>query len=384
MSSKQYAYINNKMLKWAREETPLGIEDVVERIKSITKEELIKWESGEEFPSINISKKIAKLYDIPFAALYLTELPSSTKIEYIDRRTFSTSEIEGISYELWRQIRYFKSCRESILSIIDNDYTGPNIPQFKKDEKLEDIVITIRKYLDMNTPLKNKTAFGSNFFNYFRNKIEEKGILVFQISGIELQQIRGISLNYELFPIIAVNKKDSERAKVFTLFHELAHLIRRTSALCSIDFSDDRDDEEKICDNIAGNILVPKYKIEEINLKNINNKRIEDLANIFGVSKFVILKRLYDEEKISYMFYKSKYEEFYNNFMENKENIKKAKESSDIRIPYHLKFLSTNGNLFPSSIINAYYEGKISLGEACRTLNIKTRQIEKIEKVVML
>lgn len=384
MSNKQYAYINNEMLKWARKETPLEIEDVSARLKEITEEEIKKWELGEELPSITNAKRMAQLYDIPFAALYLTELPPATKIEYIDRRTFSTSELEGISYELWKEIRYFKSCRENMLSMIDSEYTGANIPKFEKNINIENMAKEIREYLEIDTPLKNKTAFGGTAFNYFRKKFERKGILVFQISGIETKQIRGISLNYEIFPIIAVNKNDSERAKVFTMFHELVHLIRRTSALCSIDFSETSDSEEKICDKIAGNILVPKDKIEILKLTNIDNDKIDEIANKFGVSAFVILKRLYDEGKISYSFYTSKYEELYSNFMENKSMIEMSKKSSEIRIPYHLKFISTNGNLFPATVINAYYEGRVSLGEVCRVLNVKTKQVQIIEGKVML
>lgn len=384
MANKQYAYINHEMLKWAREETPLELNSICTRIKDITEEEIIKWESGEEFPSITNAKKLANLYDIPFAALYLTEVPPSSKIEYVDRRSLSTSHLEGISYELWKEIRYFKSCRESMLSMIDNEYDAASIPRFEKNDDFEKMIEKIREYFEIETPLKNKTAFGNNVFSYFRRKIERKGILVFQISGMEVSQIRGISLNYEIFPIIAVNKKDSERAKVFTMFHELAHLIRRTSALCSVDLSETNDSEEKKCDKIAGNILVPKDKIESLKSDNIDNDKIENLANRFGVSTFVILKRLYDMGKISNSFYKSKYEELYSNFMENKENIEKRKKNSEVRIPHHTKFLSTNGNLFPSIVINAYYEGRISLGEVCKTLNLKTKHIDMIERVVML
>lgn len=382
MATKQYAYINNEMLKWARKETPLDLETICTRITGITEENMLKWEAGEEYPSITEAKKLAYLYDIPFAALYLSEVPPPTKAEYIDRRTLSKGDTNDISYDLWKEIRYFISCRESMLSLVEDDYNN-DMPKFEHDTAYEEIVETIRTYFEIETPLKNKTAFGGNVFNYFRKKIESKGILVFQISGMEVSKIRGVSLNYEIFPIIAVNKNDSDRAKVFTLFHELAHLIRRTSALCSVDMSATNDDEEKICDYIAGNILVPEGKIDSINPNEVDKEKIESLANKFGVSTFVILKRLYDTRKISNNFYRSKYEEFYNNFMENKQLIERTKRNSEVRIPYHTRFLSTNGNLFPSVVINAYYDGRMSLGEVCKTLNLKTKYIGVLERAVM-
>lgn len=383
MGAKQYAYINNEMLKWARCETPLQPEDVAIRIRDISEDNIKMWESGEELPSISIAKKLANLYDVPFASFYMTDVPDKAHKDYLDKRTFANpEEYETMSYELWKEIRYFKSCRESILMTIEDDYIGKNLPRI--NDNLDESIKIIREYFELDTPLKNKTAFGNNVFNYYRRIIESKGILVFQISGISTKEIRGLSLNYELFPIIAVNKNDSDRAKVFTMFHELAHLIRRTSALCLVDFSERNDREEKECDKIAGNILVPRSKLDELVKGIIDNDKIDYLSNVFGVSKFVILKRLYDDEKISLDFYKNKYDEFYENFMENRDAIEQSKNDKSFRIPYHVKYISTNGKLFPSIIINAYYEGKMSLGEICRTLNVKTKQIDRIERMVML
>ena len=84
-------------------------------------------------------------------------------------------------------------------------------------------------------PFKNKSAYRNNGFNYYRALLEHYGIMVAQITGVSLSEMRGISMYYDTFPIIAINNKDFERAKVFSLFHEVAHLVRRSSSLCLID-----------------------------------------------------------------------------------------------------------------------------------------------------
>ena len=76
MGAKKYAYINSKMLKWAREQTPIELGDIPIRIRGMESEEVEKWENGTEIPSINEAKKLCTLYDIPFSALFLTELPN--------------------------------------------------------------------------------------------------------------------------------------------------------------------------------------------------------------------------------------------------------------------------------------------------------------------
>lgn len=107
MGAKNYAYINCEMLKWARNQSPIELEDIPIRIKGMKSEDVEKWESGNELPSIIEAKKLCNLYDIPFAALYLTEIPNKDNTSYIDRRTYKDNIDVGISYELWKEINRF-------------------------------------------------------------------------------------------------------------------------------------------------------------------------------------------------------------------------------------------------------------------------------------
>lgn len=383
MGAKNFAYINYEMLKWAREQTPIELEDIPIRIKDMKSEQVEKWEKGIEKPSITEAKKLANLYDIPFAALYLTDLPKKDNTTYIDRRTYKDSLDVGISYELWKEINRLKSCRESAIELLEiNEYKNV-FDEFDTSDGLEEIVMNIRKIFNIETPFRNKSAYNNQAFNFFRNIIEKKGVMVLQIEGISINEIRGISLNYTILPIIAVNKSDSDRAKVFTLFHELSHLIRRTSNLCLIDFNDREDEEEKICNSLAANILIPK-EVLDYNIKNIDledDKEIERIADKYAVSKFVIIKRLYDLNKISFALYKSKYNTYLNNFNEIKEI--KRKQGQKIIVTQDKKLISSSGKLYPKIILDAYYDGKISFGEVCNTLNIHARYIENVERMVM-
>lgn len=383
MGNKNYAYINCEILKWARERTPIKIEEIPFRMKEFSSEQIENWENGTEYPSVNQAKKLCNLYDIPFAALYLSKLPNVDNTTYIDRRTYMDNLDGDISYELWKEINRLKSCRECAIELLNleeyrNVFKGIN-PNFSTN----DISNKIREIFSIETPFKNKTAYSNNAFNYFRNKIESRGVMVLQIENISIKEIRGISLNYEILPIIAVNKNDSDRAKVFTLFHEIAHLVRRTSNLCLIDFNEREDEEEKICNNLAANILIPEITLDSIiNGKDLSDDRvITNLSDRYAVSKFVIIKRLYDLNKIDFVLYKSKYEKYLDLFNEIKK-IKK-KQGQKIIVTQDKKLLSSSGKLYPKIILNAYYEGKISFGEVCNTLNVNSRYIDNIERMVM-
>ncbi len=383
MGNKNYAYINCEMLKWARERTPIKIEEIPLRMKEFSSEQIENWENGTEYPSVNQAKKLCNLYDIPFAALYLSKLPNVDNTTYIDRRTYMDNLDGDISYELWKEINRLKSCRECAIEFLNLEEYRNVFKDINPNFSTNDISNKIREIFSIETPFKNKTAYSNNAFNYFRNKIESIGVMVLQIENISIKEIRGISLNYEILPIIAVNKNDSDRAKVFTLFHEIAHLVRRTSNLCLIDFNEREDEEEKICNNLAANILIPEITLDSIiNGKDLSDDRvITNLSDRYAVSKFVIIKRLYDLNKIDFVLYKSKYEKYLDIFNEIKK-IKK-KQGQKIIVTQDKKLISSSGKLYPKIILNAYYEGKISFGEVCNTLNVNSRYIDNIERMVM-
>ena len=84
---KKYAYVNYKMLVWARSETPFGTtSDVANHISGFRSEVIDKWERGEELPSITEAKKLANLYKVPFATFYLSNPPEKKTKAYTDRR----------------------------------------------------------------------------------------------------------------------------------------------------------------------------------------------------------------------------------------------------------------------------------------------------------
>ena len=83
MGAKKYAFVNYKMLVWARSETPFGTtSDVVNHISGFRSEVIDKWERGEELPSITEAKKLANLYKVPFATFYLSNPPEKKTKAY--------------------------------------------------------------------------------------------------------------------------------------------------------------------------------------------------------------------------------------------------------------------------------------------------------------
>lgn len=391
MGSKKYAFINKEMLIWARKETPFSTCDEVSRhISGISVVDLAKWENGDELPSVTEAKKLATLYRVPFACFYLSSPPEKRIKKYTDRRTMNGAIYCETSYELWSEIGRITSNRDKMLEYADNDIFGNfDLPLFNVDDSIDSVADTLREYLGISLPFKTKSAYHNNAFKFFRDIFEHKGILVSQISGVSLDEMRGISIFYDPYSIIAINNRDFERAKVFSLFHELAHLVRRSSSLCKIDFDERNDEEEKLCDRIAAATLLPKDSFFKVASDYYNDYHawtfdcLQDIGDKFGVSSLVVLRRLFELNAISRPLYQQIYKKLNDEFSARREIIERNRKGKNIPIHYYIKYLNQQGYLFPRAIMYAYANGKLTYGEMCTTLSVNSKYIDNIERAVM-
>lgn len=389
MGRKNYAFVNPQMLVWARSETPFKTTESVElAFPAISAKNLDAWERGEDYPSITEAKKLATIYRLPFAAFYLSEEPAKKVKKYTDRRTLKGYYNEEPSYALWSEIRRIESSRDSILEFSTDESPIKTIPNSTSDNIIE-IATAIRDYLGLETPLRCKSAYGSNPFNYYRNIIERNGIIVAQVAGVDIGEMKGLSIYFDSYPIIAINNKDYDKSKVFSLFHELAHIFRRSSSLCTIDMEGYSDQEETICDRIAAETLMPETAFIQIaeeyisSIGSVNSICIDRIAGRFGVSTISALRRMFETDIINRKLFFELLEVITDEYNANIAYIEAARKSKDIRVPYHVKYLNQNGYLLPRTILFAYASGKMTHGDMCKVLSIKSKHIVNIEQAVM-
>ena len=389
MGRKNYAFVNPQMLVWARSETPFKtLESVEEIAPSITAKNLEAWEKGDDYPSITEAKKLASLYKLPFATFYLSEEPARKVKRYTDRRTLKGFYSENISYALWSEIQRIESNRDSIVEFTEDETPVRAIPSIPNDDVIE-IATAIRAYLGLDTPLRSKTAYGANPFNYYRHIVERNNIIVAQVSGVDIEEMKGLSIYFDSYPIIAINNKDYDRSKVFSLFHELAHIFRRSSSLCTIDMDEHSDQEETICDRIAAAALMPEEAFKQIanecitRIGAVNSICIDRIAGRFGVSTISALRRMHETKVISRKLFFDLLGVITDEYNANIAYIEAARKGKNVPVFYHVKYLNQNGFLLPRTVLMAHASGKITHGEMCRALGVNSKHIGSLEQAVM-
>lgn len=124
--------------------------------------------------------------------------------------------------------------------------------------------------------------------------VEQKSVLVIQVRDVDWEEMRGFSLAFDHYPVVALNSADSPRGKVFTLLHELAHVGFRTSGLCDQDGADSRKIERK-CDEAAAAALMPRRLVQELGFvshEDLDLDRARSIGQRFGASGEAAVRRL--------------------------------------------------------------------------------------------
>lgn len=380
------AIVTPEVLQWARGLDRITLEEIAQKLKvEVAKVEA--WENGSEYPTLPQAKALAKQYRVPFAFFYLPDTPQRTKrLEKVDYRTFGNWGVDEMSRELRWFLRDIEDRRDTMIALYKEAELEP-IPftlNISADTAEDVFAAQIRSFLSLTSQVQIKLRKPEAALSYCISKLEEQDFLIFQAAKIQPEEMRGLSIAYESFPIIALNRKDEPSARLFTLFHELVHILSRTSGICN-DMSQDKAQLSKIelfCNKIAGLALVPTMQLKQNkNISLIQQYGFDDiyvnaLARDFAVSKEVVLHRLWDIgiiERTTYFDTLNRYSEEY--------MVYKKQKKQDGFLPPALDKGTQVGKLYTKTVITAYHADKLSPREASNyLLGLRVKHFGTIER----
>jgi transcriptional regulator with XRE-family HTH domain len=253
------ALIRPALLIWAREDAGLELATVAKKVgTSVARVE--SWESGERLPTIIQLRKLANLYKRPLAVFYLAEPP--TRFQAMrDFRRLPTDLHEEESFALRLAIRHARYTRDVALELYRHlTEAPPNSPNWNAtvDEDPEDIAQRIRA--DLGVAFDEQERWNKTYeaMNEWRARIERRGILVLQMSGVEVEEARAFSIFENELPVITINNRDAPAGRVLSMHHELAHIALRTGGLCDLHSVARTSglDIEVFCNHVGGAIVV--------------------------------------------------------------------------------------------------------------------------------
>jgi Zn-dependent peptidase ImmA (M78 family) len=248
-------------------------------------------------------------------------------------------------------------------------------------DSLSNVATAVRKYL--NVGLSKQYAFETNdeALKYWRTLLEEHGIFIFK-DAFKDEECSGFCLYDNIFPIIYLNNSQPKIRQIFTLFHELAHLLFRTGG---VDFrnndfiqsmSGDNKRVEVFCNKFAGEFLVPTEDIKpQIHNQTIDDNLLSRLAGKFSISREVILRKCLDLGYITQTFYEAKVKEWEEQRLE-----RGSADSHGYYYPTHGAYLSGR---YVETAFSKYYQGVISKSQLADYFGMKEANISKFEGYIL-
>ena len=214
----------------------------------------------------------------------------------------------------------------------------------------------------------------------WRNALENYGLWIFKDAFHE-DNYSGFCLHDEQFPLIYVNNSMPKTRQIFTLFHELAHLLRGTGGIDTFqdvmpELTGSYEREEVFCNAFAGAILVPD-KIFWADMDSPDIHQIKESAKKYNVSREVILRKFLDKNLISRDEYRSGVEEW------KKSETSRGKKSSSGG-SYYATRRAYLGDKYLDIAFQQYHQQRITKYELADYLGVpKMNSLDSLESYVL-
>ena len=349
--------LSPEVLKILRETSGYSVEEIVKKLK--TSEEKVKAvEEGKSVFSLIQIKKLADIYKRPLAAFFsdtISDIPQVPDYR-INREKKLTPQVYLAKRRVFYLINKIKKLSEK----------RTQISSFSEKLNADELAKEFKKNLNIEL-IKSKKP--EEILAHYKKVLEDKLTIIIIEYPLKADDVRAFSVFSDI-SVIVLNENDKSSIKLFSLLHEVCHLLKKTAGICSLEIEQQNQDIETYCNRFAAEFLVPSndLKIEVEKFRTIDEEAINQLSEIYGVSKQVMMFRLSSFGYIE----KVKYEQF------KKEIDEKLKQKVFGRRNWNKVFINRVGNLPLQEIKRAYKEEKITFYEASSILDLKTKYAEKI------
>lgn len=343
-----------------------------ERVKAIL--------SGGTAPSVTDLKKIAKYFNRGLLFFVSEGVVNEAKLRTAGFRTLTNThpmldaDIKALMERVERQRQIFLSLREEIGEDGARTFQPPDV---RSNAPPEAANIT-RNWLGLD---------GNGSFETYRQLIEARGVLVFRSNGYvgpwrvpPESEIEGFSVYHEHYPVIFVRKREARQRELFTLAHELGHLILHREG--SIDSEENvfaAQGREREVNAFAGHLLVPDDALARIDdaQRPENHQDFDDWlkqpARNLGVSVEVLLRRLLDTGRLN--------RDDYQAYRVWKEEQIQTQTGFAPRNYRHREPVGVFGKSFVGTVLEALGSKQITVTKASRFLdNIKITDVHKLQR----
>lgn len=388
MKGQAVVCVEPSILRWARESIGLSVPDVAKKLKRSVAE-IDAWEAGEDAPTYPQLERLAyELYKRPLAVFFLPS-PPVEKPPQKEFRTLPESDLAELLPDTYLRIRkghVFQLSLEELFEGVNpvHHKIWRNISLSERSNILEQAHL-VRMNLGISIEDQVQWRDDDTALKQWRKSIENSGVFVFK-DTFKQKDISGFCLIHREFPVIYLNNSTTKTRQIFSLLHELAHLLFNTNGISKFDESYvyrlavTEKKLEQFCNEFAAEVLIPYQDFQRHtsqlpeNVEGISDEEFSQIALRYGVSREAILRRFLDQNRVSQRFYTNKAQLW--------ESQKKG--SSSGRGDWYATTNTYLSEKFAQEVVSRHYKNQISVEYASDLLGIRPKNFEGIEQRILL
>lgn len=361
------APIDPSALTWARKVSHVTAEELAKAL-SVKVERVAEFEGGDALPTFRQLTLMAAKLDRPLGFFFA---PPPAVPDVPGTADFRGRAHSSLPADLAREMRRAEQHRDALLDLAGAP--ARRLPEGAITWKsVAARAVALRTFFGLTDAFVPPESQNNQVFNFWRGLLEENGVLVFQVTKISLDTFRGLSVYHDDLPMILVNGADSAMGRTFTLFHEVAHLINRTSGLCALH---DSVDEEALANNFAASFLMPESAVRaQLDDAVEPEAAAEQLARHFKVSLLAAAVRLRRLDVID----DADLEAVRSASDENWQRVRDAQKQKEGFVPpWRLRYRDL-GPTYIGAVADALEDRRVDLVDATYLLNARLPMVEQL------
>ena len=377
--------INPDILKWARERSGYTVETIATALNkdvSIVND----WESGERALTYVQLETLADKYKRPIAIFFFPEPPEESNTT--ENPALRSSDNDHLDPRIHILLRQAHTRQLSLMEL--NLGANPSEKKIFRDLQAQptDSATTLAQQTRMYLNISVDTQVGWNSITEalenWRDNVEENGIFVFK-EAFKDESVDGFCLVHNEFPVIYLNNSRPFVRQIFSLFHELGHLLLGENGITRSDIFHGRifrggttQEIEGFCDQFAAAFLVPSDDLKtRLNFSVYDDEAIEELANYYKVSRPVILLKLIDQGIFTPENYWQKIDQWTEEYESHLE--KRAGGTTSSGGSYYNTRATYLGYRFMELAFGKHRQGHCSIEQLAEHLNVKVKHLPQLE-----
>lgn len=341
---------------------------------------LSEWLKGDLQPTLRQLEDFANATSTPLGYFFL-EQPPIEELPIPHYRTIEAGGREQPSPDLIETLHMMQR-RQDFMRDYFERYVGESLSFVGSysGTLVEELADKINQILEIDTGWAKSQRTYQDALNYLIDRCESKRIMV-MINGIvgfntsrvlDVEEFRGFVLVDNIAPLIFINGADAKSAQIFTLIHEIAHIVMGSSAVVEASPLNKVDeDTEKLCNSAAAEFLCPRTAFQSAWQTHCDDREVyKTLANIFKVSPIVIGRRAKDLDIIT----KTEFFEFYSNYI---KEIQSTSPPSNPGGNFYNNARIRLGNLFSRVVIYETKSGDLQYTDAFNLTGLKRTTFDR-------